>query len=156
MKVKCCVYLKAGSMDLHGEGLITLFSKLEEDDSIIELSLSNSTNYKNKFTKASWEALTQLLIKNQTLTILNLSTNLVSQSNISSIIKGVKGNCGNLLSLDLAHNNLNAKCISMFEDIILTSNISILNLSENAIGDDGVFALQDILSDEKIAKHCNL
>ena len=141
------VHLDLCNNSINSEGALYLLRTLGNHKTLYSLNLGSTENFhRNKLGKAGGCEIEVFLNRNTVIGILNLYGAGISES-ILEISRGVE-NSKSLVSLNLGGNGLGPVEIGILFGYIKNSQILIIDLSENCIGNQGCAAIADLLASD--------
>lgn len=139
------------NISLQPKDFAVVIEKINEMERVIHLDLSNRTfEGANKIGEA-YHSLSKLVKDNRTLQVLELEGLSIRDKGLESLIEGFKGKLSNIVSLNLRNNGFSRNGYSYIKQIILNSHLLELDLSENRLGNYGISDL-DVLKSSNITK----
>ena len=149
------VHLDLSNNNITPEGSIYLLKSLSNHSTIYSLNLaSTEALHKNKLGKQGGQEIEKYLVNNGLVGVLNLYGTGVGES-ISEITRGIE-HCKSLVSLNIGGNFLGPADIKLLMQGVRKSNILILDLSENSIGNEGCVAIADLIASEFVLEQLYL
>lgn len=131
------VHIDISSNDITPLGSSEVFKSVRHHPSLASLNISSHEGlHRNRLGSDGAISLGQTLRVNPILQFLNLAATSIGFDGIESIVDGLANN-KSLVSLNLANNNLDARCIEPLSQAIVTTNLRELNLASNKIGNEG-------------------
>lgn len=131
------VHLDLSSNEISNEGSEMIIEILTGHESLISLDLSSHEGlHRNRLSLPGAQACGKMLKSFSVLTILNLAGTGIQYDGIEAIVCGLQGN-EILFSLDLSNNMLGSKSIEKLATAVVESQLKILNLAFNSIGNEG-------------------
>eukprot|EP00758_Cryptobia_borreli_P003974 Tbor_TRINITY_DN409_c0_g1::TRINITY_DN409_c0_g1_i1::g.3165::m.3165 len=147
------VHLSLCSNDIGYEGGIALAKALEHNCTICFLDLGGLCGInRNHLGSRGAAAIGEMLMKNQVLYSLNMSSNGIGLEGVSLLAEGLKHNT-TLAELNLSSNNIGAKGCQALATVLDQTNLVKIDLQRNAIGDVGVLKLAECLESSHIIQH---
>lgn len=144
------VHLDLCSNDITHKGGNVIFETLINQHSIVSLNLSSLEGVnRNRLTADGVKKLEKVLKINEYLEFLHLAGNSLKNEGVKYILTGLNNN-STLHVLNLANNEITAPGISYFNLILKSSKLFELNLSENAIGNEGMDIIGDCINNPSL------
>ncbi|CDW80798.1 UNKNOWN [Stylonychia lemnae] len=116
-----------------------LYSSLIRNNTLIDIDISSKEGrFRNRMTAKGVEALSQVILNNPFLQILNLSGNALKNEGIRALCQAIQeSQYKAIISLDIAENEISYLACEYLHNLLVDSNILRLNLKGNNIGNQG-------------------
>ncbi|CAG9315029.1 PPP1R37_5 [Blepharisma stoltei] len=131
------VHLDISSNDITPEGAATVINLIANHWSITSLNISSHEGlHRNRLGAYGAAAVKRALTCSSVLGFLNIAGTSIGTEGFEYIIEGLKNN-RSLVSLSISNNSLGPNLMEKFSQSIVNSNLQILDLSSNQIGNEG-------------------
>ena len=130
------VHLDLSCNDISSQGAVCIFGNLK-DSCLVSLDLSSNEGlHRNRLGTQAAKAIKDFLASNALMQTLNLEGTSLGSQGISLVIKGLSSNT-NLLSINLASNEISSGLVLELVRVLPTTSIMSLNLSQNSLKNEG-------------------
>ncbi|KAJ4455897.1 putative Protein NLRC3 [Paratrimastix pyriformis] len=132
-----CVHLDLRSNDIGVQGGVDLFTALQSNDILVSLDLSAIAGAnRNHIGVRGCIALSECLLVNKVLAVLNLQSNGIGAEGMSYLAGALQEGCS-LDTIDLTANSLGWEGATLLAQVLGQTSLVRLDLSRNEIGDRG-------------------
>ena len=139
-------HLDVSSNNIPEKGFESSLLHLVQNESISSLDLASKGQvHKNRLGTAGCRSLSKVLNANKVLAILNIAGTGITSEGLDLLVSGIRGNTS-LVSLDLENNSIGAKGAEKLSRAVSGSEIKVLNLTFNKLGDEGAAHIARLLA----------
>lgn len=135
-------HIDLGSNDVTSSGVNHLFNKLINHPSITSINLANADGlHRNRIGSNGCKSLNKLLKENKILSMINIADNSIGNEGLKIMLNNVDPTQSNIVYLNLSNNDLSQGCIDVLSNLLKSSNLFEIRLSENKLTDNSAYDL---------------
>ncbi|CAI2372811.1 unnamed protein product [Moneuplotes crassus] len=130
------IHIDLGSNDITNDGANHLFNAIMNHQNLYSFNLANVDGlHRNRLGLNGCKGINKLLKNNKVLAMIDIADNSIGNEGIRHMLEGVDPHESNLVFINLSNNGLSQGCINELANLLNSSSLKEIRLSENLLND---------------------